>query len=248
MSGSMVMHKGAKVVPVEVIAALPAPESLGRFHRPIPHIELIEGVRKEAAARDLGIAREQFAIDPKGDRLFALFDFESKQAEAERAISLALRNSTQQSLAAQGVAGSHVFICDNLSLKGETFLFARKNTINAKVIDMVRDGFDKFVPAAIELEARLQDLQTKLLSKSGAEAAIYRAFTKYEVAAIRYLPQVHEAYFEKGTGTVEGATGEYPEVGPNVYGLANAFTRVFKGLAPTPKFEATRRLGAMLGM
>lgn len=248
MSGSMVMHKGAKVVPVEVIAALPSPQSLGRFHRPIPHIELIEALRKEAAERDLGIAREQFAVDPQGDRLFALFDFETKVPGAERAISLAVRNSTGQSLAAQGVAGSHVFICDNLSLTGSIFLFARKNTTGARVIDMVRDGFDKFVPAAEGLERRLLEMETKAISKAGAEAAIYRAFTLHEVAALRYLPQVHEAYFEKGNGTSDEATAEYPEVTPTVYGLANAFTRVFKGLAPTPKFEATRQLGVMLGM
>src|SRR5687768_7880577 len=159
MSGSMVMHKGAEKVPVEAIAALPLPQSLGRFHRPLPHIELIEGIRAEAGRRDLGIARESFAIDPKGDRLLGLFDFEGKVG-AERAVSLAVRNSTGQSLAAQGVAGSHVFICDNLSLKGETFLFARKNTVNAKVIDLVRDGFDKFIPAAELLESRLRELET----------------------------------------------------------------------------------------
>jgi hypothetical protein len=185
------------------------------------------------------VRKAEFAITPDGGRFFGLFTFEGQSAE--RAGALGVRNSWDQALALRGVAGSKVFVCDNLALSGEEFVFQRKNTTGLRVVDLVKDGFGKFVPALEKFDHRVEALSKQPVTVAGAEAAIYRAFVKHEVAALRLLPKVHEAYFEKGS--VKGGKGEYPEVQETVWGLHNAFTRVFRELPPTPQFQATRRLG-----
>lgn len=246
----LVVHAGARKVSYEVVQAIPVPRSQGRFHRPVPHDELVLGIRAELARRGLVISREEFAVTEDYTKLFALFVLKAEGLEghpSQYALSIGVRNATDQSLKIKGVAGANVFICDNLALSGSEFLFARKNTTNVNVDRLVRGGLDKFLPAAEAFQQRVKQLSETTVSEIGAKVAIYNAFTKHGVAKLGLLPVVHQAYFEDGAGA--GGSGKYPEVVQGtVLGLHNAFTRAFKELKPTPQFLATRKLGEVLDL
>lgn len=244
----MMLHKGAQRVEAEVVKALPIPKSLGPHHRPVPHWELLESLRAEARTRGVVVVKEELAITPDGAKLFALFqlgvEFGGEGAQ-KQALSLGVRNSTDTSLGLRGVAGSRVFVCDNLALSGSEFVFSRKNTKGLRLDSMVAEGFEKFLVEGERYQKALVGLHEKKVGEVGAKAAIYNAFTIHRVAAVKYLPLVHEAYFEKG----ELGTGEFKEVeAGTVLGLYNAFTRAFKGMAPTPQFTATRKMGEIVGI
>lgn len=239
--------KGAQKVPFSVVQALPVPRSLGRFHRPVPHQELVYSLRSEIAQRGYVITREEFALTVDGARLYAVFilNHEGLIGNPSRyALSIGVRNATDQSLGIKGVAGANVFVCDNGVLRGSEFIFAHKNTTSLtgrKLDSLVTGGFDRFLQEAQAFETRLKQLSETTVKDDSAKVAIYNAFTKHEVAALRLLPVVHKAYFEESE--------KYPEVvRGTVLGLHNAFTRAFKELRPTPQFLATRKLGEVLGL
>lgn len=249
MSGSMVLHKGGREVLFPEIVALPRPQSLGRFHRPVPHFELIEQVRREVGLRGLEINTEKFALAKQDALLFGLFTFKVTLTEDNsREWAMALRSSTDQTFAIEGVAGSHVFVCDNLALSGETFLFHRKHTKGLYLNGVVNKGIEKYLPLQERFDRRVKQLAEAPINEAHAKLAIYDAFTKYKVAANTYFPQVHEAYFEKGeAGKGEGR--EYPEVTATQWGLHNAFTRVFKDMGSAMvRQESTQKIGRVFGL
>ena len=117
---------GSRIATVEEIRALPAPVSLGRFHRPIPHVDVIDALHAEADRRVLRIIREEWALAKNDQRLFGVVEFDGTREG--HAWSFGLRNSNDCSIALQGVAGDRTFVCDNLALSGQSFVLSRKNT------------------------------------------------------------------------------------------------------------------------
>lgn len=243
MSGSMILHKGSREVGFHELVALPTAPSLGRFHKPVPHFELIEQIRSEVSLRGMTISAEKFALARDDQRLFGLFTFAGQDNDREWA--LALRSSTDQSLAIEGVAGSRVFVCDNLALSGGTFLFHRKHTTHIYLAGVVNKGIDKYLPLQERFDLRVKQLAETPIDPDAAKLAIYDAFTKHQVAANQYLPKVHDAYFGKG----EAGSGEYPEVTSSMWGLHNAFTRAFKAMASlVVRQESTQKVGQVFGL
>lgn len=246
-TATIITHAGARKVPFEVLQALPHPESLGRRHKPVPHVDLVKAIQDEAVKRSLEITRQEFAITQENDRLFALFTF--KGGLDGMGWSLGVRNSVDQDFAIRGVGGARVFICDNLALSGSEFLFARKNTTGVRVREVVAGGFDKYLPALARFDNRVKELQATVIADNAARVAIYKAFVEHKVAALRLLPAVDEAYFKHGVEQPGAVEDVYPEVTKTVWGVHNAFTRVLKGIeSPMAQEAATRRLGKVFAL
>lgn len=246
MTGTMMIHTpGGQKVGLDYLKALPDPVKMGRWHKPRRHDEVIEQVLAEMDLRGIPVTGMELATAAHDARLFALFHLNG-EANGRQA-SMALRASTDQSLNLKGVAGSRVFICDNLSLSGQEFLFERKQTIAMYLVGVIRVGLDRYLKQAEGLELRIKQLEAAPISVSEAKERIYDAFLDARVAAPRYLPKVHEAYF--GHGEQAGAGWDYPEVTRTEWGVHNAFTRVFRDVESTVvKQEATQKLGRFFRM
>lgn len=243
-------HKGARHVTIEEVRALPHAPSLGPRHRPVQHIDLVTSILAEAQHRRLEIERETYALTPTGDRMFALFLFKGGLPGMNWAMGV--RNSVDQDFGIRGVAGANVNICDNGALSGSEFLFTRKNTTGLVLAEVVVSGFNKYLPALAQFDEKVKVLQGRSIEDNAARVAIYKAFVQHHVAPLRLLPAVDEAYFVRGVDQplpTDSKVERYPEVTRTVWGIHNAFTRVFKTIeSPLAQQAATRKLGSVFGI
>lgn len=212
MNGLM-MHTGGKHATREQIAALPPPESLGRFHKPMPHIEVIEAITTGVKHLGFETLDEDFGLSKDGGRLFGVLRFKNGESEARM---LGFRNSTDESMALSGVCGKSIFICDNMAFTGEMFVFNKKNTTNASVEQVVAEGMAKVLDQFRVFEQFQQQLeQFKLLSTEASDWLCRLAMA--EVVPDRVVMQGMRNYF-----TPEGKPDCEPR---SAWGLHNALTR-----------------------
>jgi uncharacterized protein DUF932 len=242
MSSQLVVHNpkfDAKLCGIDALRALPFPAALGRMHKPIPHIALIETLQAEVEARGWLIKREQLALGREGAALFGVMDLVLPNSDLVvvegQGISFGFRNSTDSSLGLQGVAGSRVFVCDNLALSGSMFAIKRKNTTGLDLGAAIAWAFDKFLKHARNLGINIARLAETTLDDAAAKLRIYDVFAKH-IIPIRLFDDVNRFYFKADENT--------PDCQPRTaWGLHNAFTRAMKDLSPIRGFGANVALG-----
>lgn len=250
MSSTLCVHSArfnAQHVTFDALKALPAPAVLGPHHKPVPHFELIEGFRTEAAVRNLTITREQFALGAKDAALFGVMDLapvgQTDLVPAETGpagLSLGFRSANDLSLAIRAVAGARVFVCDNLALSGEMFAISRKHTVGLDLTMAIRIGFDKFLGQSGHLTAQIDSLNNVILTDTQAKVTIWEMFSR-AILPVRLFAVVNAFYFEQ--------TDERPDCLPRTaWGLHNATTRAIKDLKPVPAFQRTVAVGRFFGL
>jgi len=250
MSSTLSTHSArfnCQHVNFDALKALPDPGVMGPHHKPIRHDVLISGFRQEAAARNLTIVREEFALGAKGAALFGVMDFERTTTTAlvpveagQSGLSLGFRSANDLSLAVRAVAGARVFVCDNLVLSGEMFAISRKHTDGLDLDDAIRVGFDKFSDQSERLTVQLEALNDRDLTIDDAKVLIFDLFNR-EILPVRLFADVNRFYFEQ--------SGERPDCLPRTaWGLHNAITRAIKDLKPVPAFQRTVAVGQFFGL
>lgn len=250
MASTLCVHSArfdAKHVTFDALKALPEPAVLGPHHKPVPHHVLIDGFRQEAAARNLVITREQFALGAKDAALFGVMDFDTATSQAlvpvesgPSGLSLGFRSANDLSLAIRAVAGARVFVCDNLALSGDMFAISRKHTQGLDLAAAIRAGFQKFVAQAATLATQILSLNNGVLTDGDAKIAIFELFHQ-EVLPVKLFADVNTFYFEQ--------SDERPDCLPrNAWGLHNAVTRAIKSLKPVPAFQRTVAVGKFFGL
>lgn len=238
----MILHNpkfNSLLVNREALAALPNPVSLGLRHKPVPHAVLVDFLTREVERRGYDITREQLALGAKGAALFGVLQLKVKHSEAvvaaERELALGFRNSVDQSVGISGVAGTRVFVCDNLALSGDVFAFRRKNTTGMDLASVIATGFDKFITHAQAFELALDRLANTAISDGDAKQIIYDIFIA-GIVPLRLMDDVNRFYFTP----TEDQTDCQPRT---LYGLHNAFTRAMHDLTPIRMFSASVALG-----
>ncbi len=234
---STLLHAHSQLVTLDQLRALPAPVARGERHKPVPFATLVDGLQGEANRQGYLVIGTQLAIGKGGSKLFGTMDLQLKTAlaDAESAMSLAFRGSTDSSIALKGAAGRHIMICDNMSLHGDMDSWLKKSTIHLNLQAMIAGGFAKFVKQASALDLQIAMLQAKQISDIQARAV---AFTLFEnnVVPVKLLTTVTTNYFHP--------QDEWSDVTPRtMYGLQNAFTRATQTLSPAARFDADVRIG-----
>ncbi len=257
---SLCLHNSkfdSKLIALDDLRAMPAPEPLSPFHKPIHHADLVDAILAEADRRDLRATKTQFGLGAKGAALFGVIDFQPKDAVAlvtapvevpsvqtpgTTGISLGFRAGNDYSLALKGVAGQRVFVCDNLALSGDMFAFARKHTTGMDLYDVIARGFDVFATQATDLAKQIAKLEGEDLTDDQAKLLIYEVFAG-RILPVKLFDDVIDLYFDEATLT------HRPDCQPRTkFGVHNAMTRTVKQLSPVPAFEATQKLGRFFGL
>lgn len=246
------VHFGAALTSLEALEALPPPVARGPRHRPVPHAELVSTILAVAKMRHLEPAKTALALNRTGAVLYGCISFAptpppsvlldgviSTTDTGQDARVLGFRSSTDSTFALHGVAGRHVFVCDNLALSGETFAFHRKSTTRLDVEAMVTAGFDRWQTALDALDAQLDREAATRLGPLEAEALTFRLGTQGALPW-RVLPQVWDWW-----------QGHVPEDAPDcrprtLWGWHNCATRVSRTLAPIPSFRASTAIGRLI--
>lgn len=235
----------AKLTTLDHLRTLPEPVAMGPMHKPVPHVRLLDAILAEIERRNYTPVRQQLALGAKGQALFGVIDLEPKQMNAlvanpERGISFGFRSSTNQELAIKAVAGSRVFVCDNLALSGDMIAFHRKHTAGLDLADLIAHGFDRFIQQTAVLEIQIHRLQVTVLGDAEAKQRIFDVFNA-GIMPVRLFDDVARFYFQP--------TQEQTDCLPrSLWGLHNAFTRAARDLSPVRRFQATVALGQAFEM
>lgn len=243
MSASLSAHrKGSSLVTLDQLRALPTPASRGPQHEPVPHHLLARALMVEAQERGYDVRRQQFALGMNGSALFGVLDLMPPGVVdvEDRGMSLGFRNSTNSTLAIKVVAGTRVFVCDNLALSGDLIAVLRRNTTGLDLNDALKAGFDKFLQHASALDLHVARLQATAIVDMEAKARIFDIFAQ-RVVPIHLFDDVERSYFHP--------TDDMTDCQPRTaWGLHNAFTRAMKVLSPGRAFATNVALGRAFGM
>lgn len=234
-NSKLVLHCGAQEVDRAAVTAVHTPDAT-RSWQPIPHIDLIQQIEVALEAAQLKMIAQVHSLTRDGARYFGLMQIEYGTPNLHYAWVLGLRNSHDKSYPAGLVAGSRVFVCDNLSFSGEVSLF-RKHTVFIK-----RDLPQLTARAVGQLQQRWahQDQRIEAYRKAELDAPrahdlLIRALDVRAIAPTR-LPDVVKEWREP----------RYEEFAPRtLWSLFNCFTEVLKDSSLA---ELPRRTEALHGL
>ncbi|MGW8178237.1 MAG: hypothetical protein ACWGQW_05630 [bacterium] len=215
---SLVAHCGANLVEREQVLATIAPPRTDTW-RPIDHSILLDLATDSIHQVGLNVVSEAHALTPNGHRYFGLLEIQNDAQDFNLVVGL--RNSTDKSISAGLVLGSHVFVCDNLSFSGEIVI---KHKHTNRILDflpgLVHDAVGKTIEYKGLLNRRLESYKTTELSDSQAEHGIVELIRRGIVAPS-----------SAGKVVQEWDHPRHPEFAEdkNVWRLFNAVTEINKG-------------------
>jgi hypothetical protein len=229
-TGTLILHKGARLVEREVLEAVKAPEPTETWF-PVTHGDVYRNATETLRNAGYRIRREQLALSANQAQFFGTLDLEG---ELTRGVSLAvgLRNSIDQTLPLGFCAGNRVFVCDNLSF-GSELLVKRKHT---------RFGQDRFAEAIalavgslasfqVQEAAKIELFRREPLSLEQGDSVIVRAF-EADLIPARALKRVIAEYHQPSHDEFLPLTR---------WRLLNAFTEALKPYQGTSPQESALR-------
>jgi len=232
----MLLHCGGEIVTQDSLFAVPTPEPTKSWF-PLAHRDLVTEVRSQLTGAGLSVDSSFHALSHDGARYFGILQVRLlDQENTDYAWIVGLRNSHDKSYPAGLVAGSRVFVCDNLAFTGEVQL-SRKHTrhavrdlkhLTARAVGQLGDRFR-------HLDERIAFYQSEPMSNRAAHDLVIRAVDCKAITPTQIPRVLHE--WRKPS---------YPEFEPrNAWSLFNAFTEVHKRINPhaaIPRSEALHGL------
>jgi hypothetical protein len=162
---ALMLHCGGQLKTREEVFAVPGPAATATY-APLPYESFIVRIEKQLAVEGIKIAEERLALAREGQRLFGLLALEMPGFTAtDYGCVLGLRTSYDRSFANGVCIGAAVFVCDNLSFRGEV-TFERKHTAG-----MLRD-----------LSWMISETVSTLPMRFAAQSRTFEAYRQHELA------------------------------------------------------------------
>ncbi len=239
MNCNLILHCGAHAVPREALAEVVTPEATDTW-RPIPHEEYVGRVEQELPRHGLRIVQEAHALTHDGGRYFGLMQVENGCSHPDYTWVLGLRNSNDKSLPAGLVAGSQVFVCDNLAFSGEVQV-SRKHTTNIlrDLPSLIGNALGRLMGQFLSQDRRTQLYRESRLSDAKAHDLTVRALDNGVICASRIPELLHEwreprheafrprtvwSWFNAATETLKGRLDRLPSRTQALYRICDQQT------------------------
>lgn len=217
------LHCGATTVSRDAVAEVQTPIGTASWY-PLAHTALVCEVETQLLAAGFQITGEAHALSHEGSRYFGLLAVETPGgAKKDYTWTVGLRNSHDKSYPAGLVAGTRVFVCDNLSFCGEVAI-SRKHTrfavrdlkhLTSRAVGQLGDKFH-------HLDRRIGAYREHRLNDRGAHDLIVRALDCRALTTTQIPDVLHE-----------WRTPRHEEFAPRTaWSLFNAATEVMKGGNP----------------
>lgn len=227
---------------------------MGAYHRPIPHVELVETAEKVARNRGLHLEGEQLVSQMEGAILFAVFDFD-READRETRWAMGLRSSTNARISIELLAARRISIADTLVFAGEEISLRHRSTRRIDLMRLLEGGFTRYEERMETLDLEIAAARRVLLEREGVEAALFRAVAGHAMPS-RLLHRAAEIVFRPPPSFTDvlGCDGPGPmtlrpsDPRRSLWGVHNACARALTSLPPAAMLRASRRLGAVLGL
>lgn len=249
-SGARLSHGKTVLVTREQLAALPTVFGTNSF-KPVAHIELVVSLENVLANRGIMIRTkdnsdqklEQFSISQDGMRLFGTMDL-VKHGIAGTCASLGFRTANNKTMSLRMVAGLRVFVCDNLTLSGDSIVLSRKHTSGLNLIEELGLAMTKYERQYDKLRTEVAGLQGYKMLDTFAKVLMHDVFAA-QVMPVRFFPTVSDVYFNRFMTSEEP---KYAAFQPRTaWSLLNAFTEVAKEMPLATRISATQLVGKTFG-
>jgi hypothetical protein len=216
---NLMLHCGAEEVTRESDELWHVPSQLGNRHHPIAHIELINQVEQELSNQRLNIVQSRFGATKEGARFFGLLQVANDAQDYTTIIGL--RASHDQSIAAGIVAGSGVFVCDNLCFSGEVKLGTKQTTnLMERLPELVYSAVNRTKSLIDQQSERFESYKKTQINKRIGDAAIVELIRRDAIAP----SQAGKVIEEWDNPSHE----EFAQDGFTPWRLHNAVTEVYK--------------------
>ena len=231
---NLILHCGAHAVPRTELGLVLTPVATDTW-QPIPHSAFLESIEETLPSHNLTVVNEAHALTHDGGRYFGLLQVQNWHNNPDYSWVLGLRNSHDKTLPAGLVAGSSVFVCDNLAFSGEIEV-SRKHTsmILRDLPTLVKDALGRLVHKWFDQDRRIERYKAWHMDNTRAHDLTIRALDAGAITT-RMIPDVLE----------EWRHPRHTDFGErNAWSWFNACTEVLKGklhLLP----ERTRALYAV---
>ena len=229
----LILHRGGWEATKADLASVLVPEATDSYI-PVPYGRFVEEVELHVPRFGLRIVSEQFALGRQGMQMFGVLTCANGHANQDFALVIGLRNSLDRSLAAELLAGSKVFVCDNLAFSGEVKA-SRKHTVHIfrDLPDLIYRMLSKVQVMQERTVAEIATMKARSLESKEADHLMVESIRANAMPA-SLLPKVLERW-EKPY---------QPELfeGRNAWLLFNAFTEVMKTRSPRQQMEDSLRL------
>ena len=240
---NLCLHCGAAEVPRKALAAVPTPAPTETW-RPIPHEEYVRQVEWELPRYGLDVVNAAYALTHDGGRFFGLLQVTRNGLEnSEHSLVVGLRNSHDKTLTAGLVAGSQVFVCDNLAFSGEVSV-SRKHTsfITMDLPGLIGNAVGRLLGLFQTQDQRVARYRATQLSDAAAHDLTVQALDARVICASK-IPRVlkewrepiHEAFRPRTTWSWFNAVTEalkggglhtLPRHTRSLYGICDAYAGV----------------------
>jgi hypothetical protein len=229
---NLLLHCGSHQVTRDDVYNTATPAQTDTYY-PLAHSHFIERVEANLAFHNYKVVGESHGLSHDGDRYFGTMQV---SAGGDYGLILGLRNSHDKRFPAGLVAGSRVFVCDNLAFSGEVSL-ARRHTKN-----IIRDLPGRITDVMGQLKQFYLHQEEQIAAYKQCEigndraCAIMIEAAKSRIIGYTKVPHVLEQW--------EGS--EHEEFAPRTaWSLFNAFTEVGKGWNLTDNMKRTQRLHSL---
>ena len=216
---NLILHCGAAEVPRRALALVPTPSPTDTW-QPIPHETYVHRIEQALPDYGLSVVQEAHAITHDGTRYFGLIQVQNRCSSPDYTWVLGLRNSHDKSLPAGLVAGSQVFVCDNLAFSGEVQI-SRKHTPNIlrDLPGLVDSALTRLLGLFRFQDQRVERYQATRLNDADAHDLTIKALDSGVVCASR-IPEVMQEWRDPSHDAFRPRT---------VWSFFNATTEVLKG-------------------
>lgn len=241
-SASLMAHSPkfkCEIATREQLVKYATPEAT-RSWRPVSHAELVETLSYTLAKADMEITREQFAVGSKGLALFGVMELAGRFHDKLRTMALGFRHSNDKSVALRMVAGTRVFVCDNLALSGTPVTF-RKHTSLLDLGRVLRDGIGRFFDSFVRFNGMVLRAEQTRITDDAAKIKLVDLW-RNDALPISLFSQAHDNYFKAEELRLEDSAPR------TLWGLHNACTRAAKALVGASQFNVLTRLGREFGL
>jgi len=235
---STLCHSQSRIVTRGELELLHAPDPT-RTWVPVDHSTVIDTVSQALVQSGFEIERMQFCVSRNDARMFAVADLRSSLVTGVH-LAVGIRSSYDKSLPLGFVAGSRVFVCDNLQFRSE-LIVARRHSPHGKARfqEAIQRAIQSLVQFRTTETARVRRLQLTGCSDMHAESVLLKSFEQ-GIVSHRLLGRVIREWRDP-------SFEEFSD--RNAWSLLNAFTTVMgERLRSNPQAYAalTIRLQSMM--
>lgn len=229
----LVLHSGGWEATKADLASVPVPMATESYV-PVPYPRFVEEVELHVPRFGLTITSEAFALAKAGGQMFGVLTCTNGHGADDFALAIGLRNSYDRSLSAELLAGTRIFVCDNLAFGGEARV-SRKHTVHVfrDLPDLIYRMLSKVQVMQERIGFEIASMRARVLSALEADHLMVEAIRERVIPASQ-LPLVLSGWHEPP----HTALGEEQ----SAWRLFNAFTEVLKSRSPRLQMENSLRL------